>query len=215
MKKTSLMTLLALSLFAFCSASFAADFKIATVDLSKVFTNYYKTIAASAINSNNMVAQEKEYHTMVDAYRKTEDDLRQAMAKAYDQSFTPDERKKYKDKADEIAVDRQVQGETITNYLVRTESTRREEMVTHIKSLTAEIRGVLDAMAKKQGYTLVLDRTAETMTGNPVVLYTSGENDLTDALLKELNLGAPVAPVPETDSSAGAKPPPAASPPKP
>ena len=214
MKKTSLLTLLAISLFAFCSGGFAADFKIATVDLSKVFTNYYKTIAASAANSNNIVAQEKEYRTMVDTYKKTEDEWRQAMTKAYDQAVPADERKKYRDKADEIAVNRQVQGETITNYLVRTESQRREEMVQHIKILTAEIRGVMDAMAKKQGYTLVLDRTAETMTGNPVVLYTSGENDLTDPLLKELNLGAPAAPVPETDSPAAAKPPPAASAPK-
>jgi Skp family chaperone for outer membrane proteins len=208
MKKTSLFTLLAISLFAFCSGGFAADFKIATVDLRKVFDNYYKTIAASAANSNNIVAQEKEYRSMVDDYRKRQEDLQQAVAKANDQSLSPEERAKHKTAADDIHLDLQIRGETITNYLVRTESQRREEMVQHIKTLTAEIRGVMEAMAKKQGYTLVLDRTAETMTGNPVVLYTSGENDLTEALLKELNLGAPAAPVPEADSPAGAKPPP-------
>ena len=94
MKKTSLLTLLAISLFAFCSGGFAADFKIATVDLSKVFTNYYKTIAASAANSNNIVAQEKDTNSMVDAYRKTEEDLRQAVAKAYDQAVSAEEREK-------------------------------------------------------------------------------------------------------------------------
>ena len=69
-------------------------------------------------------------------------------------------------------------------------------MVQHVTDLTAEIRDVMDAMAKKQGYTLVLDRTALTMTGNPLVLYTSGENDLTDALIKELNSTAPATPAP-------------------
>ena len=53
-------------------------------------------------------------------------------------------------------------------------------MVRHVNELIAEILGVMNAMAKKQGYTLVLDRTALTTTGYPPVLYTSGENDLTE-----------------------------------
>jgi hypothetical protein len=64
----------------------------------------------------------------------------------------------------------------------------------------------MNAMAKKQGYTLILDRTAVTMTGNPLVLYTSGENDLTDSLIKELNSTAPAAPAPDTNSPAGVSP---------
>jgi hypothetical protein len=64
----------------------------------------------------------------------------------------------------------------------------------------------MNAMAKKQGYTLVLDRTALTMTGNPLVLYTSGENDLTEPLIKQLNSTAPATPAPDTNSPAAATP---------
>jgi hypothetical protein len=39
------------------------------------------------------------------------------------------------------------------------------------------------------------------LAGNPLVLYTSGENDLTEALLKELNSTAPAAFALETNRS--------------
>ena len=96
----------------------------------------------------------------------------------------------------------QIQSETISNYYARTEIKRRDDMVQHVADLTTEITNVMTAMAKRQGYTMVLDRTALTMTGNPLVLYTSGENDLTDALIKELNSTAPALPAPETTKPA-------------
>jgi Skp family chaperone for outer membrane proteins len=202
MKKKIQSGLLALSLLAFCSSGRAADFKIATVDLRKVFDTYYKTIQASIANSNNMVERDKELNAMLDARKKREDDWRQAETKANDQAVPADVRAQSKKSADDIAVEIQISSETISNYYARTELKRRDEMVQHVTDLTAEIRGVMEAMAKKQGYTMVLDRTALTMTGNPLVLYTSGENDLTDALLKELNSTAPPAPAPDTNKPA-------------
>ena len=46
--------------------------------------------------------------------------------------------------------------------------------------------------AKAAGYTLVLDSAAEGMSRTPVVFYTAGaENDLTPAVLAQLNAAAP------------------------
>ena len=44
---------------------------------------------------------------------------------------------------------------------------------------------------KPAGYTLVLDISGESANMAPVVLFSSGANDLTDNLIKELNAGAP------------------------
>jgi Skp family chaperone for outer membrane proteins len=121
-------------------------------------------------------------------------------------SLSADERAKYKKKAEDLLLDLQIRSESISNYYAGTESKRREEMGRHVSDLTTEILGVMNAMAKKQGYTLVLDRTALTMTGNPLVLYTSGENDLTEPLIKQLNSTAPATPAPDTNSPAAATP---------
>ncbi len=204
--------LLSVALFACCSAGFAADFKIATVDLRKAFDSYYKTIQASIANSNNIVERDKTLNGMMDESKKVQEQWKQAVANANTQSLSPEERKKYQKNADDLVLDLQIRGESISNYYATTESKRRDEMVRHVNELTAEILGVMNAMAKKQGYTLVLDRTALTMTGNPLVLYTSGENDLTEGLIKELNSTAPPTPAPDAkspaDASPGTKPPP-------
>jgi len=204
--------LFSLGLFACCSAGLAADFKIATVDLRKVFDSYYKTIQASIANSNNIVERDKTLNGMMEERNKVHDQWQQAVANANTQSLSPEERKKYQKNADDLVLDLQIRGESISNYYTTTETKRRDEMARHINDLTAEILGVMNALAKKQGYTMVLDRTAVTMTGNPLVLYTSGENDLTEALVKELNSTAPAQPAPDAksppDASSAAKPPP-------
>ena len=143
---------------------------------------------------------------MIDARKKSQDEWREAEGSANTMSLSADERAKYKKKAEDLLLDLQIRSESISNYYTQTESKRREEMGRHVGDLTAEILGVMNAMAKKQGYTMVLDRTALTMTGNPLVLYTSGENDLTDPLIKELNSTAPATPAPDTNSPAGVSP---------
>jgi len=216
MKNKIQSTLLALALFAFGASGLAADFKIATVDLRKVFDSYYKTIQASKANSNSIVERDKQINDLIGERKKREDDWKQAVDKANNMEITPEKRAQYKKDADDIALEIQIRTETISNTYTRTELARRDAMVQHVTDLTTEITNVMSAMAKKQGYTLVLDRTAVTMTGNPLVLFTSGENDLTEALIKELNSTASALPPPETTNSdvnpgkpaAGAKPPP-------
>ena len=58
-------------------------------------------------------------------------------------------------------------------------------------NILVEIRNLVNAKAKSAGYTLVIDSAAETGNNTPVVLYTNGENDLTQNILEQLNLGAP------------------------
>jgi hypothetical protein len=45
---------------------------------------------------------------------------------------------------------------------------------------------------------MVLDTAAETINKTPVFLYTTGENDITDAVLLQLNSNAP-AELPKTE----------------
>ncbi|HXR07465.1 MAG TPA: OmpH family outer membrane protein [Candidatus Acidoferrum sp.] len=221
MKTRIQLGLLALSVLVSCSSGFAADFKIATADYHKVFGDYYKTVQALNLISNKCTECDKELKVMNDSLKKIEDDWLQAEAKANDQAVPADQRAKYKTLANDIKVKLRFQGESITTISNRTQLQLEDQWGQNLKDLTTEIRAVMEATAKEQGYTLVLDRTGLTMAGTPLVLYTSGENDLTQALLKELNSTAPAASAPETNRSTntprlpapGAKPPPATPPP--
>ncbi len=70
------------------------------------------------------------------------------------------------------------------NWAVRQSDTMR-------KSVLGEITDTVNAKAKAGGYSLVLDTAAETINGTRVFLYSNGENDLTTAVLEQLNAAAP------------------------
>ena len=55
-----------------------------------------------------------------------------------------------------------------------------------------DLQAHVNAAAKAGGYSLVLDTSADSITSTAIVLYHSGENDLTDDVLKQLNAGAPI-----------------------
>ena len=66
-------------------------------------------------------------------------------------------------------------------------------------SIVEEIRAAVNSKAKAAGYALVIDTGAESGNGNagagtpgtPVFLYANNENDITAAVLSQLNAGAP------------------------
>ena len=55
-----------------------------------------------------------------------------------------------------------------------------------------DIRDLVEAKAKAGGYTLVIDVAAKSAVGTPIVLYTNGQNDMTQEVLLQLNSNAPV-----------------------
>ncbi|HVU08698.1 MAG TPA: OmpH family outer membrane protein, partial [Verrucomicrobiae bacterium] len=59
-------------------------------------------------------------------------------------------------------------------------------------NIIKEIQTAVAAKAKSGGYTMVIDSAAETANQTPAILYTDGQNDLTDAVLSQLNAGAPI-----------------------
>ena len=59
-------------------------------------------------------------------------------------------------------------------------------------NVLTDIQAAVSAKAKADGYTLVIDTAAETVNGTPVVIYNGGANDLTAAILGQLNVGAPI-----------------------
>jgi len=50
----------------------------------------------------------------------------------------------------------------------------------------------VEAKAKAGGYTLVIDVAAKSAVGTPIMLYTNGQNDMTQDVLSQLNSTAPV-----------------------
>jgi Skp family chaperone for outer membrane proteins len=209
MKKFIPLVVIAAGWIAWAGVASGAEQKIGIVDLRKVFDKYYKTIQSTATLKLEAADMEKERKQMMDNAEKHKDEWQKLIDKANDQAVSSEERDKSKKEAEQKYVELENDKQSITEFDRVASSRLREKELQRRDDIVKEIRQILDADAKAAGYTLVLDPSGESQNMVPVVLYTNGQNDLTDALIKELNSTAPpgaldtnaAASLPSTDGS--------------
>jgi outer membrane protein len=200
-------------------AAASAQGKIGIIDLRKVFDDYHKTRTADTMLKDQAADLDKERKSMMEQYQKSTDDYKAALEGANDQAVSIDEREKRKKTAESRLLDIKKLEQDISQFDRQARVTLEEEQRKLRDKILVEIRGVINNKAKSEGYTLVVDSAAESINKTPVVMYTNGENDLTTAVLKELNANAPAStpgnartPAPAAPAPATAKPPPSLAP---
>ncbi len=191
MKKFVTFVVIAAGCVVLAGAAVAADQKIGTVDLKKVFDKYYKTIQSTAALKLEAADMEKERKQMMDNAERHKTEWQTLIDKANDQAVSSEEREKSKKAAEQKYVELESDKQSITEFDRASASRLREKELQRRDAIVKEIRGILNVDAKAGGYTMVLDPSGESGNMVPVVLYTNGQNDLTDALIKELNSTAP------------------------
>lgn len=169
----------------------SAQGKIGIIDLRKVFDDYHKTRTADARLKDQAADLDKESKVMKDQYQKAVDDYKAALDGANDQAVSADEREKRKKTAESKLLDIKKLEQDITQFDRQARTTLEEEQRKLRDKILVEIRAVINAKAKSAGYSLVIDSAAESINKTPIVMYTTGENDLTSAVLSELNANAP------------------------
>jgi outer membrane protein len=190
--KTLFRTLVpGLLLFSLLGGSALAQTRIATIDLRKVFDNYWKKTQAEAALKERQADMEKEDKNMLSDYKKMKDDYTALMANTNDQNASPEEREKRKKAAEDKLRQMKELEETITQYESQARKTLAEQSQRMRSNILGEIRTVVTAKAKVSNFSLVVDTAAESINSTPVFLYANNENDITDLVLKELNATAP------------------------
>lgn len=192
MKPNICIILLAQLLIAVAAdAAPAAEVRIATLDLKKVFEGHFKTRLANASLQDEANGLLKDRKALIDDYQKSADDYKKALEEANNQALSADEREKRKKEAEGKLIRVNDIKQSLEQF-ERTATSNLEEKQRIAKDkILAEIRVVITNQAKSGGFSLVLDSAAEGLSKTGVVLFSTGVNDLTDAVLKELNANAP------------------------
>jgi Skp family chaperone for outer membrane proteins len=167
--------------------SASAQNKMASVDMKKLFNGYYKTKMAQAAIDKEKADLSKDLKDMADELAKARDEYKQLLDQANDQAISADERAKRKAAAADKAKDvnsRQLQIEQSSRQADAQVAEKSQRM---IANLVKEIQDNVASKAKAGGYTIVIN------SGNPdAVVYASPDNDITAAVLAQLNAGAPI-----------------------
>jgi len=185
-------TALALCLFASLTFSAAAQSnKIGIIDLRKVFDEYYKTKAADAKLKDQATDLDKERKALLDQYQKSTDDYKKALDDANSQAVSADEREKRKKAAEGKLLEIKELEQNINQFDKQATSTLQERQRQMRDNILGEIRNVINIKAKAGNFSMVIDYAAESINKTPVVMYNNGENDITQAVLAQLNASAP------------------------
>jgi outer membrane protein len=191
MKKFNLFIIAAAASLALASVGYAADQKIGTVDMTKVFERYYKTIQSTAAIKLEAGDMEKEGKQMIDNAEQHKTEWQKLVDKANDQAVSAEERDRSKKAAEQKYIELESDKQSITQFNQVATSRLREKQLQRRDDIVKEIRQILNIDAKTAGYTMVIDISGQSQNMVPVVIYTTGQNDMTDALIKELNSTAP------------------------
>jgi len=165
--------------------------RVATIDMRKVFDNYYRTKQARASIDDHKAEMEKEHASMLSEWKKLKEDYETARAGASDQVVSAEEREKRQKQAEEKLKKVKDAEEGLVSFEKTARSTYEEQIRRMHDNILEEIRNVLSARAKAANYALVLDTAGDSVNGIPVVLFSNGDYDITKDVLDSLNAAAP------------------------
>jgi len=159
------------------AVSASAQSKIASVDMRKLFNDYYKTKLAEDLLDKDKADARKNLKDMADGIEKAQADYKQLIDQANDQAISTD------DKAQQIN-DSKTAFDKFQREVEASLSDKSQRMTAN---LITEIQHAVGDKAKLGGYSLVVNSAS-----SEAVVYVASETDITATVLSQLNAGAPV-----------------------
>lgn len=172
-------------------ASASAELKVATVDVQKLFKDYYKTHEAQKeLDAARQEVQNKN-NERVAKIQAIEKDLKELKKQIEDPAVNEKNKKELTDQFqlknnEGVALDQERR-----QFLERRNRALGEQMKVKLTSIVEEINKLTTDAAKKGGYDIVFDSSANSMSQTKVLMFSKPGFDITPSVMKELNASAP------------------------
>ena len=173
------------------SHNLSAATAIGMISLEKVYNGYWRT----DVENKKLKTKQEE---ALDRIKKLDESLRKEgtvlgnMIKAMqDPRLAAAERSKRQQQVQTKQKELQQMQDAIQGFRERTRKDLELDMRKQREQIMEEIQKIVSNEAKKRKLNLVLDEAARSAAIAPIVIFTDGENDLTDEVLRQLNLSDP------------------------
>jgi outer membrane protein len=183
------LPLLTVLLLAAMTFSAAAQSKIATVDMKKIFEGYWKTKQATLALENRKTELQKEMKEMTDGLDKAQTDYKKLLDQSNEPAISADEREKRKQNAADKAKEINSTKLSIEQFQRQAQTQIGSQSQRMSANLVTEIQKAVADKAKAGGYTLVMNAAAAELI---TVVYSDPKVDITADVVAQLNAGAPI-----------------------
>ncbi len=161
---------------------------LVTVDLERVFNEYFKVQEAQDAFSKRVEKADGEMQGMLEQMRTLQEDLEGQVAIMKSPSMTEEKKAEARAEAERIQGELQGINQEAQKFRARTQQTLNQRKQNLIALHMDEIRGVVAGIAKGKGATLVLNAQAN------IVVYADSSFDITSEVVEALNADRSEAP---------------------
>ncbi len=168
----------------------AAVQKIATINLKKVYSEYWKTKKADEAIKRKALDKQKIAEGIEKDLRNLDEQIRRGDKLLQDRTLNVAERERRRKQQQRTINEARETAQALQQYNRASQSELQKEQADAIKKLMDEVQGVIGTIAKAKGYNLVVDSSAKTGPGL-VLVFTDGKDDLTTAAQAQLETTNP------------------------
>jgi outer membrane protein len=174
--------------FLFPIATFAqGTLKVGTVDMNRAFKEYNKTKDAEKRINEAKDSAKKEYDDRADSYKKALDEINKLNQQLDAPALSADAKtQKAKERDEKISSIKNMERE-INEFRQTRERQLQEQALRMREGIVKEITDVLMEKVKAGNYDFVFDKTGQSLSGVPVVMYSRDNVDVTNDIIIALN----------------------------
>jgi Skp family chaperone for outer membrane proteins len=187
MKTYLVLLFLALAVVFGSPNAMAQTLKVGTVDVKRVFESYDKAKAAEAKINETRDAAKKELEDRVAIYKKAVEEIKKLNEDFAAPAESDDARAEKQKTRDAKATELRSMEQEIRSFQAAREKQIEEQSLRVRSELEQEVSKVVADIAKAGHYNVVLNKSARTPSGIPIVLYSLDEYEFTDDVIKAIN----------------------------
>jgi outer membrane protein len=180
------------ALFVLGGAGFAnAQVKFGTIDMNRVFSEYYKTKDAQTKYADAEKAANDDLNGRVETLKASMKDISQLNTDIQKPDLAKDDADaKKKDLQTKVAAARALDKE-IADYRTSKQKGLQDQFLRMRKDIVDDIMKTVNDLVKAKGYDIVFDKSGLSAGAVPVVLYSRDDLDFSQDVITTLNKNAP------------------------
>ncbi|AWT60998.1 MAG: hypothetical protein DF168_02223 [Candidatus Moanabacter tarae] len=167
------------------------EVNIATVDMTRLYTEYYKTKEANDKIQDSIEQARIDAEELVQDGQDLVEEYNEILERAKNPALTEEAQiKAQQDAEDQLRVIQEKQQE-LDQFRVATQRSLQQRQQTYRDLFMDEIKSMAMDVAREANSNLLLDTSGETAVGIPSILYSSADWDITEEVLSRINEEAP------------------------
>jgi outer membrane protein len=168
-----------------------AQMKVGTIDMNRVFTEYYKTKDAEQKLNEQRAAAKKEFDDRIDTLKKSMEEITKLNAQIEKPELSKDAKDAVlKERETKVADARNLDKE-VNEFKSTRERQLQEQFLRMRKDIIDDIMKIVTTRVSSAGYDLVFDKSGLSMGQIPVVVYSRDDMDFSKDIIEKLNANAP------------------------